>query len=133
MADAARIDGVRPLGFLFRVLIPLSGNTIGALWVIQFVYAWNQYVWPRVIIRREEAQVIQVGLKAIVGTAEGIQWGQVMAGTLLTLIPPLLVFLLLFGAADERCRLQYWKIKDRSKRSYYSCKTAAQKRGCWSD
>ena len=95
MGDAARIDGVRPMGFLFRVLIPLSGSTIGALWVIQFVFAWNQYVWPRVIIRSEQAQVIQVGLKAMVDASEGTQWGQVMAGTIISLIPPLLVFILL--------------------------------------
>ena len=95
MGDAARIDGVRPMGFLFRVLVPLSGSTIGALWVIQFVFAWNQYVWPRVIIRSEQAQVIQVGLKAMVDASEGTQWGELMAGTIISLVPPLLVFILL--------------------------------------
>lgn len=95
LADAARIDGATPLQFLTRVLVPMSVNTIGALAVIQFVYVWDQYLWPKVIIRREDLQVVQVGLNLIIGTGEGTQWGYVMAGALLTLIPPLLVFALL--------------------------------------
>ena len=95
LADAARIDGASPWRFLTSVLIPMSWNTIGALAVIQFVYVWDQYLWPKVIIRREDLQVVQVGLNLIIGTGEGVQWGYVMAGALLTLIPPLLVFALL--------------------------------------
>lgn len=95
LADAAKMDGAGPLRFLARVLVPMSANTIGALAVIQFVYVWDQYLWPRVIIRREELQVVQVGLNLIIGTGEGVQWGYVMAGALLTILPPLLVFLLL--------------------------------------
>ena len=95
LADAARMDGAGPLRFLTRILVPMSANTIGALAVIQFVYVWDQYLWPRVIIRREELQVVQVGLNLIIGTGEGVQWGYVMAGALLTILPPLLVFMLL--------------------------------------
>jgi len=95
LADAAKIDGAGPLRFLWRILVPMSLNTIGALAVIQFVYVWDQYLWPRVIIRREELQVVQVGLNLIIGTGEGVQWGYVMAGALLTIVPPLIVFMLL--------------------------------------
>ena len=95
LADAARMDGASPLRFLTSILIPMSWNTIGALAVIQFVYVWDQYLWPLVIIRRSEKQVIQVGLNLIIGTGEGVQWGYVMAGAILTLIPPLVVFALL--------------------------------------
>ncbi len=95
LADAAKIDGAGPFRFLYSVLVPMSWNTIGALAVIQFVYVWDQYLWPRVIIRREEYQVVQVGLRLIIGTGEGVQWGYVMAGALLTIIPPLIVFMLL--------------------------------------
>jgi len=95
LADAAKIDGAGPLRFLWRILVPMSVNTIGALAVIQFVYVWDQYLWPRVIIRREELQVVQVGLNLIIGTGEGVQWGYVMAGALLTILPPLIVFMLL--------------------------------------
>ncbi len=95
LADAAKIDGAGPLRFLYSILVPMSWNTIGALAVIQFVYVWDQYLWPRVIIRREEYQVVQVGLNLIIGTGEGTHWGYVMAGALLTIIPPLFVFMLL--------------------------------------
>lgn len=95
LADAARIDGATPWQFLQRILIPMSWNTIGALAVIEFVYVWNQYLWPKVIIRREELQVVQVGLNLIIGTGEGVEWGYVMAGAVLSLVPPLIVFMLL--------------------------------------
>ena len=95
LADAARIDGATPLQFLRKVLIPMSWNTIGALAVIEFVYVWNQYLWPSIIIRREGLQVVQVGLNLIIGTGEGVQWGYVMAGAIMSLVPPLIVFLLL--------------------------------------
>lgn len=95
LADAARIDGATPWQFLHRILIPMSWNTIGALAVIEFVYVWNQYLWPSIIIRREELQVVQVGLNLIIGTGEGVQWGYVMAGAVISLVPPLIVFMLL--------------------------------------
>ena len=95
LGDAARIDGAGPWGFLFHVLVPMSANTIGALAVIQFVYVWDQYLWPRVIIRDESRQVVQVGLNLIIGVGEGVYWGQVMAGALVSILPPLIVFIAL--------------------------------------
>jgi len=95
LGDAARIDGAGPWSFLFRVLVPMSSNTIGALAVIQFVYVWDQYLWPRVIIRDESRQVVQVGLNLIIGVGEGVYWGQVMAGALVSIIPPLVIFIAL--------------------------------------
>ncbi|MEJ2666624.1 MAG: carbohydrate ABC transporter permease [Deinococcales bacterium] len=96
LADAAKIDGAGPLRFLMSILVPMSTNTIGALAVIQFVYVWNQYLWPLVIIRRVNRQVVQVGLNTLIGTGvQDIQWGVVMAGAILALIPPLIVFMLL--------------------------------------
>jgi len=52
MAYAGRIDGATPWQLLMRVLAPMSGNTIGALAVIQSVYVWDPYLWPRIVIRR---------------------------------------------------------------------------------
>ena len=95
LGDAARIDGAGPAGFLYHVLVPMSVNTIGALAVIQFVYVWDQCLWPRVIIRDEARQVVQVGLNLIIGVGEGVYWGQVMAGALVSIIPPLIVFIAL--------------------------------------
>jgi sn-glycerol 3-phosphate transport system permease protein len=95
LGDAARIDGAGPWRFLKSVLVPMSWNTAGAFGVITFVYVWDQYLWPRVIIREEARQVVQVGFNLIIGTGEGVYWGQVMAGALVSIIPPLFVFILL--------------------------------------
>lgn len=95
LGDAARMDGAGPLRFLRSVLVPMSVNTLGAFAVIEFVYVWDQYLWPRVIIRDESRQVVQVGFNLIIGTAEGVFWGQVMAGALVSVLPPLFVFMAL--------------------------------------
>ena len=65
LSEASQLDGASPLQFLFRVLIPLSWNTVGALAVIQFVYVWNMYLWPLLIIKNEALQVVQVGLGSL--------------------------------------------------------------------
>ena len=96
LADSARIDGAGSFQFLTHVIIPMSRNTIGALALIQFVYVWDQYIWPRIIIRRTVNQVVQVGLNMIVANGESVQWGQVMSATVIAIIPPLLVFALLY-------------------------------------
>jgi sn-glycerol 3-phosphate transport system permease protein len=95
LSDAARMDGAGPLTFLFRVLVPMSLNTIGALAVIQFVSAWDQYLWPLVIMQSDGKQVIQVGLSKLIDVESQSNWGTVMAGALLTMIPPVAVFTLL--------------------------------------
>ncbi|AFZ68570.1 carbohydrate ABC transporter permease [Deinococcus peraridilitoris] len=95
LADAARIDGCGPLRFLWHVLIPMSTNTIGALAVIQFVFVWDQYLWPLVIMQNDEKQVVQVGLRKLIDVGGQTDWGAVMAGAIVTIIPPLLIFTLL--------------------------------------
>lgn len=91
LADAARIDGAGPLTFLRRVLVPLSWNTVGALAVVQFVGAWDQYLWPLVIMQSDAKQVVQVGLGRLIDVEQS-NWGAVMAGAILTMVPPVLVF-----------------------------------------
>lgn len=93
-AEVAVLDGTGPLAYLTKILLPLSWNMIGALWVIQFVFYWNQYFWPRLIIQDSNAQVIQVALRMIV-SSDRVEWGVLMAGTIITVLPPLIVFLLL--------------------------------------
>ena len=95
LADAARVDGAGPLRFLWSILIPMSWNTIGALALIQFIYVWNQYLWPLVIIRENARQVVQVGLRGMTVVAEATNWGMVMAGAMIAMIPPLIIFILL--------------------------------------
>ncbi len=93
LADAARVDGAGPLRFLWSVLIPMSRNTIGAMALIQFIYMWNMYIWPLVIIRENARQVVQVGLRAMTTVQDTTNWGVVMAGAILAMLPPLIIFI----------------------------------------
>lgn len=95
IAEAARIDGVGPMRFLWYILIPMSRNVIGALIVIQFIYLWNEYLWPLVVTSSPSMQVIQIGLKQMIGGQSYTDWGVVMAGAIVALLPPLLMLLLL--------------------------------------
>lgn len=95
LADAARIDGCGPLRYLTSILIPMSWNTVGALAVIQFVYAWDQYIWPLVIMQSDDKQVVQVGLRKLIDVGGQTNWGAVMAGAIVVMLPPLIVFTLL--------------------------------------
>ena len=92
LTDAAKIDGCGPLRFLFQILIPLSKNTIGAFAVIEFVYIWNQYLWPLIVVNDNRMQVVQIGIKMLINTEAMNNWGVIMAGVLMALIPPLIVF-----------------------------------------
>lgn len=95
LVDAARVDGAGPLRFLWSVLVPMSWNTVGAMALIQFIYMWNQYIWPLVIIRENARQVVQVGLRSMTAVQDTTNWGVVMAGAVLAMLPPLIIFILL--------------------------------------
>lgn len=95
LSEAAQLDGATPIQFLLQVLIPISWNTIGALTVIQFVYAWNMYLWPALIIQGQQNQVVQVGLRTLIGADQAISFGPLMLAAVIASIPPLVVFLLL--------------------------------------
>lgn len=95
LADAARVDGAGPVRFLWSILVPMSWNTIAALALIQFIYMWNQYIWPLVIIRENNSQLIQVGLRALTNQQDTTNWGYVMAAAILAMIPPMVIFILL--------------------------------------
>jgi sn-glycerol 3-phosphate transport system permease protein len=96
LADAAQIDGASPIRFLFAVLVPMSWNVIGALAMIQFVYVWNQYLWPLLIINDNRRQLVQVALKGIVASQSDLgNWGVAMAAAIIASFPPLIIFLLL--------------------------------------
>jgi sn-glycerol 3-phosphate transport system permease protein len=95
LTDAAKMDGCGPMRFLFQILIPLSKNTIGALVVIEFVYIWNQYLWPLIVINSEELKVVQLGIRMLIATEALQNWGVMMAGVLMAMIPPLVVFFIM--------------------------------------
>jgi len=95
LADAARVDGAGPFRFLVSMLVPISRTNIGALFLIEFVYMWNQYLWPLLVANSDQTRQIQIGIKLLVATDAVIQWGTVMAGALMAIIPPLIVLLVL--------------------------------------
>lgn len=96
LCDAARVDGITPVGFLVRILIPLSKTNISALFLIEFIYMWNQYLWPLVVTNRNEMQVVQIGIKMLLaGQAQAAEWNVIMAGTIIAMIPPLIVLFLM--------------------------------------
>ncbi|WP_132059011.1 carbohydrate ABC transporter permease [Halorussus amylolyticus] len=91
--ETAKLDGVGPLKFLVYVLIPMSKGILAGVVVINFISAWNKYLWPLIIVSDRQKQVVQVGIAYIQGTADAglTQWGIIMAGSVLALIPPLVI------------------------------------------
>ncbi|MFC7130175.1 carbohydrate ABC transporter permease [Haloferax chudinovii] len=97
LVEVARLDGVGPLTFLFRVLIPMSRGMVAGVCVITFIYTWNQFLWPLVVVTDKSSQVVQVGIRYLQGSAQAglTQWGLIMAGAVLALLPPLVVLVVL--------------------------------------
>ncbi len=95
LADAAVIDGASPLQFLWSILIPLSFTNMAALFLIEFIYMWNQYLWPLIVANFERTRQIQIGLKLLIATDATIDWHIVMAGVMVALLPPLLLLIAL--------------------------------------
>jgi len=96
LAEAARIDGAGPMRFFWDVLLPLSKTSIAALFVIQFIYGWNQYLWPLLITADESMYTTVIGIKRmIVGSDATNEWNLIMATAMLAMLPPALVILLM--------------------------------------
>lgn len=94
LIEAARIDGASPMRFFIDIVLPLSKTNLAALFVITFIYGWNQYLWPILIVADPSLGTAVAGIKGMIASGEGTtQWNQVMAAMLLTLIPPVLVVL----------------------------------------
>jgi sn-glycerol 3-phosphate transport system permease protein len=95
LAEAARIDGAGPLRFLWDVVIPLSRANIAALFVILFIYGWNQYLWPLLVTTQEDMYTSVIGIKRMIsGGDAATDWNLVMATAMLAMVPPALVVLL---------------------------------------
>ena len=96
LAEAARVDGASPMRFFWDVLLPLSKTTMAALFVIQFIYGWNQYLWPLLITTDESMYTTVIGIKRmIVGSDAANEWNLIMATAILAMLPPALVVLLM--------------------------------------
>jgi sn-glycerol 3-phosphate transport system permease protein len=96
LAEAARIDGAGPLRFFWDVVLPLSRTNIAALFVILFIYGWNQYLWPLLVTTREDMYTSVIGIKRMItGGDAATEWNLVMATAILAMLPPALVVILM--------------------------------------
>jgi sn-glycerol 3-phosphate transport system permease protein len=95
LIDASKMDGCRPMQYFFKVLLPLTKSTIGALVVIEFIYVWNQYLWPLMATNSDNMRVVQIGIKMLMNAESANNWGVIMAGVIMTMLPPLIVFFVL--------------------------------------
>ena len=92
LIEAARMDGAGPMRFFKDILLPLSKTSIAALFVIQFIYGWNQYLWPLLVTTDESMYPVVMGIKRMIsGGDAGTEWNLVMATAMLALMPPVLV------------------------------------------
>jgi len=96
LAEAARIDGAGPMRFFLDVVLPLSKTSIAALFVIQFIYGWNQYLWPLLITTEESMYTTVIGIKRMITSGDALtEWHLVMATAILAMLPPAAVVILM--------------------------------------
>jgi sn-glycerol 3-phosphate transport system permease protein len=97
LAEAARMDGAGPMRFFIDVLLPLSATSTAALFVIQFIYGWNQYLWPLLVTTQENMYPVVMGIRQMIssGGDAQVEWNVVMATAVLAMIPPAVVVMLM--------------------------------------
>jgi sn-glycerol 3-phosphate transport system permease protein len=96
LVEAARIDGAGPMRFFKDILLPLSMTSVAALFVIQFIYGWNQYLWPLLMTTDEGMYPVVMGIKRMFGGGDAAnEWNVIMATAILAMIPPAVVVLLM--------------------------------------
>lgn len=95
LVEAARMDGAGPMRFFKDVLLPLSKTSMAALFVIQFIYGWNQYLWPLLVTTEERMYPIVMGIKRLIFGEVYVEWNVVMATAILAMLPPAVVVILM--------------------------------------
>ena len=96
LAEAAKIDGAGPLRFFWQMVLPLSRTNIAALFVILFIYGWNQYLWPLLITTNRGMETIVIGIVKMIGTSDAqTDWNIIMATAMLAMLPPVAIVLFL--------------------------------------
>ena len=94
LAEAARVDGAGPMRFFWDIVVPMSRTNIAALFVILFIYGWNQYLWPLLITTDPSMNTIVMGIKQMFPSGDDIaDWPVIMATSILAMIPPVIVVL----------------------------------------
>ncbi len=95
LIEAARMDGAGPWRFLRDILLPVSAANVAALFVILFVYGWNQYLWPLLVATDPALDTVVIGIVKMIGTEVAVEWNKVMATAVLALLPPVVVVLVM--------------------------------------
>ncbi len=96
LTEAARMDGAGPMRFFWDVLLPLSKTSMAALFVIQFIYGWNQYLWPLLVTTEENMYPVVIGIKQMISGGDAqTEWNIVMATAILAMLPPAAVVMLM--------------------------------------
>ena len=96
LVEAARVDGAGPMRFFKDILVPLSRTSMAALFVIQFIYGWNQYLWPLLVTTEENMYPVVIGIKQMISGGDAqTEWNIVMATAMLAMLPPALVVMLM--------------------------------------
>lgn len=93
--EAAKMDGAGPMRFFVDIVLPLSRTNMAALFVILFVYGWNQYLWPLLVTTSTDVETIVIGIVKMISSEASVDWSIVMATTVLALLPPVLVVVLM--------------------------------------
>jgi sn-glycerol 3-phosphate transport system permease protein len=96
LVEAAKIDGAGPWRFLVDTVIPLSTTNIAALFVILFIYGWNQYLWPLLVTDTPAMTTIVIGMRQMIGNGDAqTEWQLIMATALLAIVPPVAVVVMM--------------------------------------
>jgi len=107
LPDAARVDGAGPMRYFWQILIPISKTNIAALFVIEFIFMWSQYLWPLIVTTTSEMRVIQIGIKMLLASEQiAPEWNIIMAATVIAMLPPLIVLLVLRKSFVEGIAMQ---------------------------
>ncbi|RUS59799.1 sn-glycerol-3-phosphate ABC transporter permease UgpE [Pseudorhodobacter sp. E13] len=92
LAEAARVDGASPMRFFWDIILPMSRTNIAALFVILFIYGWNQYLWPLLVTTDPEMNTIVMGIKQMFPSGDDLaDWPVIMATSILAMVPPIFV------------------------------------------
>ena len=97
LAEAARMDGASPMRFFKDILVPLSRTSMAALFVIQFIYGWNQYLWPLLVTTNQDMYPVVLGIRTMMGGSgeSMVEWNLVMATAIMAMVPPAIVVMLM--------------------------------------
>jgi len=110
LSDAARVDGAGPMRYFLQILVPVSKTNIAALFVIEFIFMWSQYLWPLIVITTGEMRVVQIGVKMLLASEQiAPEWNVIMAGTVMAMLPPLIILILFRKSFTQGIAMQSQK------------------------